>query len=429
MFRCGRGKRRRRINAYIRDLARLNRDVKLYLVALAVFGLTMMNGIYPVLFNLYLLRLGYGAEFIGMLSAVGLLGYTIFSFPASIIGSRLGVHRAMTLGMAVAVLFFGVQPLLQFDAVIWNKVGLLVSRPIATMGLALIFVNSTPFLSGATSAQERNHAYSMRGVADALSGFFGSLIGGVLPGLLAPLLGVSPDDPLSFRYALLIATVLCTPAIVALFAIREPHHTETGARTAASVGAAPVQLIVVMALAVMLRSTGVGASRTFFNVYLDDGLGVPTIKIGALFAVAQLIAALVVMTMPVMAKRWGNYRLILWGSCGIAVSLLPLALIPNWIAATLGRIGIYTLSSVTDPAIGVFQMESVSPRWRSMMAGASSMALGASWTIFAFGGGYMIVAFSYRALFLTAAALTVVGAALFGFYFRTRTQGEFQPGC
>ncbi|MBN1584573.1 MAG: hypothetical protein JXA89_27955 [Anaerolineae bacterium] len=52
-------------------------------------------------------------------------------------------------------------------------------------------------------------------------------------------------------------------------------------------------IIVVMALAVMLRSTGTGVSRTFFNVYLDDGLCISIAQIGTFFAVwrSPLLAA------------------------------------------------------------------------------------------------------------------------------------------
>ncbi|MBN1584574.1 MAG: hypothetical protein JXA89_27960 [Anaerolineae bacterium] len=43
---------------------------------------------------------------------------------------------------------------------------------------------------------------------------------------------------------------------------------------------------------------------------------------------------------------------------------------------------------------------------------------------FAFAGGYLITALSYRALFLTASALTAAGTLLFGLYFRGRLDGS-----
>jgi len=63
----------------------------------------------------------------------------------------------------------------------------------------------------------------------------------------------------------------------------------------------------IAAVTVLLRAASVGASRTFFNVYLDDGLGVSTANIGLLYAIIQLASAPAALAMPVLSKRGGNY--------------------------------------------------------------------------------------------------------------------------
>jgi predicted MFS family arabinose efflux permease len=254
---------------------------------------------------------------------------------------------------------------------------------------------------------------------DTLSGFCGSLVGGALPGLLALPLRTTLSDPAPYRYSLLIAAVLCLPAVIALARMggEGEQSQDEGERTAPP-GTLPTSLLALMAFVVLLRAAGVGTSRTFFNVYLDDGLGVSTAQIGALFAVVQLAAVPSALVMPVLSERWGNYRVVVWTSLGVAVSMLPLALVPHWAAATLGRIGVYALSSIADPAIGLYQMELVRPRWRSIMAGTSSTALGLSWTALALGGGYLVASLGYRTLFLLAGALTLGGTVLFGIAFR-----------
>ena len=68
---------------------RFNRDVRLYLVTAGLVGFCWI-GIYLVLFNLYLLRLGYGPEFIGTVNAAGSLAYAVFSLPAGALGGRWG---------------------------------------------------------------------------------------------------------------------------------------------------------------------------------------------------------------------------------------------------------------------------------------------------------------------------------------------------
>ena len=395
--------------------------MRLYLASWVVVGFTLLNGIYPVLFNLYLLRLGYGTEFVGMVNAVGLLGYALFAFPSGLLAGRFGLRRTMTVGIALCALSYSLQVLVEFLPRPWQVPWLLVYRMLGTVGLSLYFVNSQPFLAEATGPSERNYAYSARMALGTLAGFVGSLVGGALPDLFAPMLGVTLDDPAPYRYALLLAALLCVPGFLFLLPLcrtREQHADRQAETTGVVSVSAPVWTIAAMAFIVLLRASGVGASRTFFNVYLDDGLGVPTAQIGLIFAAVQLVSVPAALIMPALSERWGNFRVILGGTLGVAASTLPLALIPHWAAATAGRMGIFAISSITDSAIGVYQMELVPRRWRSTMAGVASTALGLSWTGLAFGGGYLIARMGYRTLFLLAGGLTLAGILLFWAVFR-----------
>jgi MFS family permease len=399
----------------------LSREVRLYLASWAVFGFTLLNGIYPVLFNLYLLRLGYGPEFVGLVNAVGLFGYALFAFPSGILADRFGLRRMMALGVVLSALCNGLQALVEFLPRGWHEPWILVQQGLGTMGISLYFVNSQPFLIEATGSSERNHAYSMRMALGTLAGFVGSLVGGALPDLLALWLGVTLAHPAPYRYALLLAAGLCMAGFLLMLPLckeREVRAKEDAGATGAGSGPAPVWTFVAMAFVVLLRMAGVGTSRTFFNVYLDDGLGVPTAQIGLLFALVQLVAVPAALAMPALSRRWGNFRLVFGGTLGIVASTLPLALIPHWAAATAGRIGVYAISSITDAAMGVYQMEIVPQRWRSTMAGVSSLALGLSWTSLSLGGGYLIAWMGYRTLFLTGGGLTLAGILLFWVVFR-----------
>jgi len=64
--------------SYLQALRQLNRDVRLFLVTAFLFGFGYA-GIYFLLVNLYLLRLGYELEFIGLFVATGALSFAVFS--------------------------------------------------------------------------------------------------------------------------------------------------------------------------------------------------------------------------------------------------------------------------------------------------------------------------------------------------------------
>jgi predicted MFS family arabinose efflux permease len=96
---------------------------------------------------------------------------------------------------------------------------------------------------------------------------------------------------------------------------------------------------------------------------------------------------------------------------GTAICLLPLALIPNWVAAGLGRASIQVLSAIWLPALQVFQMEMVDGEWRSLAYGAISMAMGMGFGTTSLAGGYIIAAWGYPRLFLIGVGLSAIAGA------------------
>lgn len=403
---------------YLDALRRFSRDVRLYLVCTTLIGFTIFGGIYSVLFNIYLLRLGYGPTCIGMANAAGLLGYAACSLPAGAIGARWGIRRAMVVGMALAVVGNGLQPLAEFlPRPIWAT-WLVGGALVASFGLALFLVNSNPFLMATTNLAERNHVYSVRSALSPLAAFAGSLVGGALPGLFAGALRIPLSDPAPYRYGLFLSAAILIPGIWALLRTG-PVSAPEGESSDNAKEPIPWALIAMLMVVDLLVLTSEGTSRVFFNVYLDRGFRLPTSLIGALSALGQITAVPAALAMPLLTARWGNARTVAFCSWSLALGLLPLALISRWGAAGLGYMTVIALAQVRVPAVAVFQMESVPPRWRGLTSGAVSTALGLSWSLASLGGGYVISALGYKALFLASAGLTLAGAALFTAYFCT----------
>src|SRR5690349_3196639 len=86
---------------YVQTLRSLNRNVLLYLAATCLIGFALDGGVFAVLFNLYLLRLDFGPEFIGQVAAAGLLAYSIAALLAGSLGERFGYRAMMMLGLVM----------------------------------------------------------------------------------------------------------------------------------------------------------------------------------------------------------------------------------------------------------------------------------------------------------------------------------------
>jgi MFS family permease len=398
----------------------LSRDVRLYLVTSALWGFTVFGGIYSVLLNLYLLRLGHGPEFIGLFNSVSLLAMVIVSLPAGALGARWDVRRAMILGIGLVAVGYGMMPLAEWLAGPTQAIWLLATSILAGVGVATYLVNSSPYLMQITDLEERNHVFSLQVALWPLAGFAGSLIGGLLPGGFAWLLDVSPDAPLVYRVPIWIAAGLLVPALLTLVASR-PDLTSSRT-TSISPGAMPLGIMALMALIIFLQAGGEGIVRTFFNVYLDEGLQVATAQIGGMLAVAQLLAVPAALAAPLLAVRIGKVRLITGGTVAIGLSILILVFVPHWLAVGIGFLLMLAMVSLVRPIFTVYVLESVAEPWRGTISGATSLAISLSWAASAGGGGYLIAQVGYPPLFAIGALMTFVGAGVFALQAHLRSR-------
>jgi MFS family permease len=403
------------MQVYLNTLLLLNRDVRLLLTSSWVFGFAYF-GIYSLLLNLYLLRLGYDAAFIGLVNAVGPLMMVACSLPAGAISQRWGSRRVLMVSFALMALGFGLLPLAEFIPAAGRTGWLLATYMVGWVGVTPFPVNIAPFLMAATGEQERSHAFAANFAVISLAGFAGSLVGGLLPGLFVGLLTLSPDGSAAYRYALLLAALLFLPAVLAMGATQVAGAKQHQLDMAEAEGA-PYLPIFMLALILFLRMAGQWIMRIFFNIYLDAELHTSTALIGGLAAISQLLGVVALAAPPMMA-RWGKARMIGWGTLGSACAFLPLILVPHWAGVALGLMSMAALGNMTGPTFEVFSQEMVPAAWRTILSGALITALGVSIAGVAYGGGYVILAWGYPVLFLLGTVFSLAAVLLFLAYFR-----------
>jgi MFS family permease len=418
--------------SYTAKVRLFSRDMRLYLITVVLFGFSIYGGITSVLLNLYLLRLDYGPRFVGLFNATAQISFSCFCLLAGAMGARWSSRWLMIAGMGLILVGYGALPLAEWIPASMQDEWLVTTYALAWLGSALYMVNGITFTMEATGPEERRHAFSVRTAVAPLAGFAGSLFGGLLPGVFGRALGISMDHPAAFRYTLWLAVLVFAGAPLVMLASNPGRWEDDEARTARGSAAAPPQygrvlplgLIALIALVGFLRCAGQGTAHIFFNVYLDLALGAPTALIGLLSAAGQLAVVPAVLTMPLLAARWGTAGVVVCSSLSMALGLVPLALVPHWFAAGLGYVDVMAFFSIASTSFTVYSQELVAVRWRAVMAGVSSMAAGMSGAAMAVLGGHLIVSSGYTALFLAGAGLTTIGALVFWAYFRV-PRGEY----
>ncbi|MFN2164869.1 MAG: MFS transporter [Anaerolineae bacterium] len=408
---------------YVQTLRHFHRDVRLFLVSAALLGLAW-DGVRTVLFNLFILRLGYGPEFVGLVNGVGALSFALSCPIFGAMVTRWGSRRPLIGGLAVLAAGFGLLPLaatLQGDA---RAVLLFTSNIVCHLGLALNLVSGMPFIMAVARPRERGHVFSLHLALAPLAAIAGSLLGGVLPEALASLLGLPPESALAYGLPMLLSALALLVGVLVLLQTSPTSgpsalasNSSTPA-TGAEVGPTPWVLLILMAVIMAFRFGGRGLVTTFSNVYLDEALSTSAALIGALSAAAQLVAVPSALVAPLLVARWGSARTIFWGSLGAALSALPLALVPAWTAAGVGLIGSASLFSMSMGPLRQISQEMVTPRWRGTMSSAYMMGAGLAFSLTSLIGGFIIVNQGYQTLFLVGIGMATISALLFWAYFR-----------
>lgn len=412
-----------------------SRNVRLFLVSAFLVGFGFDGGIFSVLFNLYILRLGYGPELVGVVNSAGLFAFALFSLPAGLFGNWWGIRRTVMIGLVIVLVGAALLPLAEMVPIAWQPGWLAGVYVTVFIGIALYFVNGAPFMMASTPPAKREHLFSMQTGLMATAAFAGSLVGGVLPAGFAWLLGTTLDFPAPYRYPLLVAGLLIIPA---LLVVRATQHVEADdneeqvedadPHAPASAGGAAMswRLFALLQIIRMLQVCGVATIAVFFNVYLDNHLHAATSTIGTISATGRLIAVPVALLTPLLTRRIGNLNVVVLSCLVVSLAYLPLAYLPTVGAAAIGYIGVVGLSAMRYPAFMNFAMRIVPPRQRGVFNGAGEMSAGVAFTGLALGGGYMIPALGYQSLFLLTTVLNLAGAILFWWFFRgfRRKKGE-----
>ena len=404
----------------------------------------VVEGVYAVLLNLYLLRLGYNAQLIGQVNSVGLLAFALISLPAGVMGTRWKSSHMIRLGVGCTLLGTVLLPLAEFSPTGWQELWFIITYAMILMGFSIYFVNGSPFLMNAVDSERQSSAFAMLTALLALAAFGGSLLGGALPTLLARFNEWTLDDPQPYRYTLMLASLIVIVSFVITLTIieqigddkeDEPHVDEAKPTTKPGLNgllSALFGVIGVMSLVRFLQVAGLATSSVYFNVYLDTIFDMSPGAIGVIASIGRLIAVPTVLLAPRLIRRTSTGSVALWASLATAFCLLPIALSPFWWGAAIGYIGTMALTNLRYAAFIVFILVLVPKRQQALMAGAGETAAGFSFAFMALTGGYIATLFSFRELFLLGSFLSGLGTFVFwlhlrGVPLRKRVQLETVP--
>ncbi|MCY4109278.1 MAG: MFS transporter [Chloroflexi bacterium] len=398
---------------YLAAVRRFNQPT-VHFVLVCMLHSFAFNGIYTLLVNLYLLRLGYGPAVIGVFNGVANVAAAASALPAALLAGRWHLKTPMVSGLSCSALLIAILPVGELLAGPAQIGWLIAVGALVSLAVSVWFVYGNPFMMTLVGERQRSQAFSIRWALLALGGFAGNLVGGWLPPMYAAITGSSVGSPDPFRYALWTSAALV--AIVSIWmtrvsAQRAPEAAGQGLTGIGGAGAAGlVALVLFTSLLLQVTFT---STKIFFNVYMETNLGADTVLIGSLIGAGWLIAAPASLVTPFVTAKLGHGRTVAFAAMIGSFMLLPVALIPRIAAAGAGFLSMSFTIGIFWPAYQVFSMSVVRPDRRPLVYGSIVGAGGLAGTLLGAGGGYLIAAAGFREFFLLSSALTLVGVGVF----------------
>ena len=265
---------------YLRTAREFNRSAVLF-IAVCMLHAFAMHGIYSLLVNLYLLRLGYEASFIGMFNGIANIAIVISPATAALLARRWTPKVPLLSGLLCSIVLIAILPIAEALHGHAQTAWLLVINTLIVLAVSIWFVYGVPFMMSLLEPSQQNHGFSIRWALLAMGGFTGNVTGGWLPPLFASLSDSSTEGPEPFRYALWLAAVLIGIAAIGMKHIHAPQHDDdTSPVNRSEDGGNFIRMLIAFLLIALLLNVATTGTKIFFNVYLETDLGMDSVGIG-----------------------------------------------------------------------------------------------------------------------------------------------------
>lgn len=393
-------------------------NAKKYLLSSLLVGIYI--AIYNVLYNLYLVNLGYGENVIGDIIGAYALGTSLGGIPASIFYSRRG--GKFNFGVSVLLMCLT----LTLRATITSQLWLILLAVLGGLANSFYFVSIFPYISTQSTPEERSYLFGSNMAVWTGSAILGSFLAGQLPSLFQLHPAVTTAITAK-RFALLLAAALVLLALIPILRMKaNPEHPrEKHPLSSTSLKPKFVQNWSIIALlAVMLGISGlaVGLTIPFINIFFSNALQLSDAVIGSIYSLSQFGALLSALFVPLVVKRFGLIKgpSLLYGSNAVFLLLMGFSL--PALAITASYLISVSLERLADAPLQNMVMEMVPTQDRGAMSGIRLLTNYGVQAISGVVGGRILFHLGYSSLFFIAAAINLLTGVVIWVLFNKRQE-------
>jgi MFS family permease len=389
-------------------------NARLYLLNVIITGAVM--GVFRLLFNFYVLSLGFDEALLGNLittsSFVALLVALPMGYLADVIGRKSSlVASAVLLSLSILAM------------AVWQTENMFYAMNVVSgIAQSLAGVTMSPFLMENSEESERTYLFSFGQGLTMTMASVGSWIGGYLPTWIGAAQNASATSSLAYGNSIFIMGVGAALGVLPLVFIKSPRLERSQRAVFAPLQYAarnPV-LLTKLILPMLLTSIGAGLIMPFMNVFFRVVHDQPDPVIGTLFAWGSLAMGIGLLIAPPLAERTGKIQLVVITQAISIPFLILLGFSPIfWIGAASYYIRL-ALMNMSSPVYQTFVMEHVEPSSRATVASLSSMAWNFGWAFSPTISGWLQVKYGFGLPFLGTIILYTIAVFMYWAFFWRR---------
>ena len=383
-----------------------------------VFLISLNLGVYKVIFNLYILRLGYSEDFLGLILSLTSIATGVFSIPAAMICDRIGRKRTLLLScllLTISLVFLyntEMKELLMFFSILYGA------------SSALNIVTGSTFMLENSKPLERMYLFSMYQLLYTGATMAGNLVGGAFPAILSRLTEMDASGSLAYRITLMLSLMTIIISFLPLLKIQEEKavvHQKKRSYIFSSLFRSGN--VLKMILVYTFFGLGWGLALPYFNVYLDVILNAGSDEIGIMFSLAEVLMMIALLFLPALTERFGKIRV------ASIVQILSIPFLMLFISTpVLPLVGFAyvmrsTLMNLANPILNNFKLEIVSEEERATMNSIAWMTCYVFVGVGTYAGGYILAAGDYRLPFIITCGM-YAAAAILNYVFFDKVERE-----
>jgi MFS family permease len=390
-------------------------NARYYLLSVTLSGITI--GVFRLLFNFYVLSLGYDEALLGNLITTSNMTALLVALPMGYLVDLWGRKQALIVQSTLLVGAIVVMSL-------WPDVTVFyLMNAVTGLAMSVGSVASGPFLMENSGETERTYLFSFSSGLQMASMFAGNWVGGYLPTWIGAYRMVDPESSTAYAGALLIVGLVGVFSLVPLLFIRAAKSGDVRDNVFAPITFAREnpKLLGKLFVPLLLISVGAGLFVPFMNVFFRVVHHQPDTVIGSLMAWGSLAMGIGLLIAPPIADRIGKLRLVVVTQ-GLSIPfMIMLGFVPVFAISTMAYYVRMALMNMSNPIYQSFVLEQVDPSSRATVASLHSM-------IWSFGrafspsiSGSLQVAYGFGPPFAIAISLYAAAILLYWLFFLRRS--------